>query len=278
MTMSFITLLRPLHWVKNLLVFVPIFFAREIFMADRMMAAFYAFLAFSLTASAVYIINDIVDRQHDAQHPIKRLRPIASGAVSITQAVMLLVILLAGGAILVYFLSPQLAVIIGAYLLLNLLYSFYLKHWPIFDIVLISSLYLLRVVGGGVASQTHISTWLILCTVFISLFLIVGKRRVEFSQLHRRKVLGLYSGELLDHLFGIAAGLTIISYGLYTILGVNSELAVYSIFLVLIGIFRYLLITYRSAVAEYPERVLWSDKIISGSVLAWLIFMYFIFY
>lgn len=247
-------------------------------MADRMMAAFYAFLAFSLTASAVYIINDIVDRQHDAQHPIKRLRPIASGAVSITQAVMLLVILLAGGAILVYFLSPQLAVIIGAYLLLNLLYSFYLKHWPIFDIVLISSLYLLRVVGGGVASQTHISTWLILCTVFISLFLIVGKRRVEFSQLHRRKVLGLYSGELLDHLFGIAAGLTIISYGLYTILGVNSELAVYSIFLVLIGIFRYLLITYRSAVAEYPERVLWSDKIISGSVLAWLIFMYFIFY
>lgn len=271
-------LMRPTHWLKNGFVWVPLFFAGKLLEVESIIPVLLAFVVFSLVASSVYIINDIADRKQDAKHPKKKHRPIASKQISMKQAIILLVTLLAASGALLYFHVSSLVPVIGIYLALNLLYSFWLKHVPILDIVLVSSFYLLRVVGGGVVIETPISHWLMLCTLFVTLFLITGKRRAEFGQAHQRKVLDHYSADLIDHLLTVAVTLTLITYSLYTVLGVESPLAIYSIFFVLIGIFRYLFIIYQSKRSEYPEKIIVSDKIIIAAILGWIVFMYLISY
>lgn len=277
--MQYLFLLRPFHWVKNLLIFVPIFFAKEFFITDKFLHSLYAFFAFSLVASGMYIFNDIIDKEEDKLHPKKKTRPIAGEKVSIKISLLIMAALLVVSALIVSFLVPQITFVIWGYVLLNLIYSFYLKKIVIFDILAVSGFYLLRILAGGAAIQTPISRWLVLCLIFVSLLIIIGKRRAEFNQVQKRKVLNDYNLSLFDSLFNISAGLTLVSYGLYSVLGTPSSFAVYSIFFVLLGIFRYLYIIYSSKEgAEFPEKIIFSDKIILGSIVGWLIFMFFIFY
>lgn len=275
----YLSLVRPLQWVKNLLVFVPIFFAAEIFVADKFLPALYTFISFCLTAGAMYIINDLIDKEQDRLHPKKKTRPLASGEVSVRSAVFMMMGLVFSGLLVAYFLALEIIFVIIAYIFLNLLYSFYLKKAVIFDILAISGFYLLRIEAGGLATETPISRWLIMCLLFASLLIIIGKRKAESLRENKREVLSDRYSHFLHDLLNIAAGLTILSYGLYSVLGISSPLAIYSLFFVLAGILRYLYLYYASGEkAEFPEKMIFTDKIIFGSITGWVAFMYLIFY
>lgn len=276
--MDYFKTLRPDHWIKNLIIFAPIFFAKEIFIMEKLESVFFTFLSFCLTASCIYILNDISDKDLDSRHSKKSARPIAAGKVGVKSALSIAVLLLLGASLLIYFYVPQTVYIIAAYFILSLLYSLFFKHIVILDILVISFLYLLRVLAGGIASATVISNWLILCTIFVSLFLITGKRKAEFKEDNRRKVLDLYNENLLEHLLTVSVVLSIMSYSLYTILGTTKEYTIYSVFIILFGIFRYLFLIYFGNKAENPEKLLFTDKYILLSMLSWSIYMFINFY
>jgi len=270
--------MRIHQWIKNLLIFTPIFFAGELFDGMNFFTVLSAFAVFCLAASFVYILNDISDRKNDVNHPIKKMRAIASGRLKIYQAFIMLLMLLGVAVFVIYFYVPQIFLPIIAYFILNLGYSFYLKHIPVFDIMTVSSFYLLRVLAGGMAAGTYMSRWLILCTIFITLFIITGKRKAELGRTNTREVLKKYNINLLDHLLTISLTATLVVYGVYTVLGVDSDIAVYSIIFVLVGMFRYVYLTYTSSETEFPERAVYRDKVVLASVVGWVGFMYYIFY
>jgi 4-hydroxybenzoate polyprenyltransferase len=271
-------LLRPYSWIKNLFIFVPLFFAKDLFIYTKLTTVILAFIVFCITASSVYILNDFFDREQDRKHDTKKNRPLASGTVSVKSAITLLSCLLIIDAYLVYFFIPQIFWFIGLYFLLNILYSKYLKRIAVLDILVVSSFYFIRIMVGGIAAGVPISHWLLVCIIFISLFLIVGKRLAEFSQDDKRIVLLEYTPEFLNAMLVISATLTIISYSLYSVFVLDSGLAIFSIFLVLLGIIRYLFLVFTTHKAEYPEKVIVTDKIIFVSSIVWVFTMYFIIY
>lgn len=273
-----VRLIRPKHWLKNFLVFAPIFFAGEIFLDDKLDKSLMAFAVFCLAASGVYIVNDIFDKEKDQSHPFKKFRPLASGSIKISLAVFLAIILFTASLILSFFFVKGILLVILLYVILNFFYSTFLKHWPIFDFLAVAVFYLLRVLAGGLASETFMSGWLILCVLFVSLFLVVGKRIKEMKNLDRRKVLDDYNDVFLNQVLTSTATLSIISYGVYTVLGLDSPYAVYSNLFVVLGIFRYLFLISSSGETEFPENLIFTDKVVLTSVLGWILFMYFIFY
>lgn len=217
-------LIRPKQWIKNFFVFAPLLFSRHIFHLEYLIPSIAAFMIFSLASSAVYIINDIMDVESDRVHPKKKYRPIASGEVSVKQAmiflVFLIVVIIAG----LIFQRPVFSFVIVLYLITNLLYSLKVKSIVLLDVFFISFGFMLRVLGGAAAIGVTVSSWMILTTIFISLFLAISKRRSELSQTlnkenidKQRKVLKEYSVEFADQINTIAAAGTIISYALYTV-------------------------------------------------------------
>ncbi|MFZ2038570.1 MAG: UbiA prenyltransferase family protein [Minisyncoccia bacterium] len=271
-------LLRPNSWIKNFFIFVPLFFAKDIFNFDKLTDVGISFVAFSMIASSVYILNDIVDREHDRQHIKKMHRPIASEKVSVKIGLIVLITLIISSFALSYIFVPKIIALLLIYFILNIAYSFYLKNIAIVDVIVISLFYLIRLLIGGFSSGEVISEWLILCTIFISLFLIIGKRTAEFNQETTRKVLSNYTLEFLHGFLFISAALSIISYSLYIVLILKTDLAIYSIFFVILGIMRYCYIVLTSHKSEYPEQVIVSDKVILISGVLWTISMYVIFY
>lgn len=276
--MECIRLLRPYNWIKNFLVFIPLFFAREILLPGKLLDVFLSFILFCLVASCVYIINDLADVEQDRLHPKKQHRPIASRKVSPTKAKFLLLGLTVVAGIVLGQFSIAVIMLVSMYLILNVLYSFYLKHVAVLDIVLIAGFYLLRILVGGLVAQVPISNWLILCTIFVALFLITGKRKAEMAKEMKRAVLDLYSNEVLNAILILSITLAIISYSLYTVLVLTDTLAVYSIFFVLLGILRYLLLIYTTDKVEYPEKALFSDWWVIFAGIGWLVCMYIILY
>jgi decaprenyl-phosphate phosphoribosyltransferase len=274
---SIIRLLRPAQWVKNGLVFVPIFFARTLFNTEAFTLTLITFIGFCAAASIVYVLNDVVDAPADRLHPVKKHRPIASGAVSHTTAGVIAALLVVFLGYITYVYIPSLWWIFSLYIVLNILYSLWFKHAPVIDLVIVSFFYFLRVEAGGYATHTPISSWLILCTIFVSLFIIVAKRRAEMSHENQRKVLAYYTDTYLDHLLTMCGAITLVSYGIYTVLGQVPQYAVYSNFFLITGLFRYLHLSYTSSHTERPEKVVMDSMIIS-SFLMWLIFMIVIFY
>lgn len=276
--LQYIVLMRPIQWIKNALVFAPLFFAGGIFSAEKLFNTGIATAVFCLLASAMYILNDIHDREQDRLHPTKRGRPIASGAISVSAAYTFfacLLILAASGMWLIQSALPVFAV----YFALNALYSRYLKHVAVLDVILVAVFYILRVIAGGVAANVFISPWIVLVVFFGALFLAVGKRRVEFARSARRKVLESYSQGALDFMLVSAATLSVISYGIYTVFGGHSEYAVYSTLFVCTAILLLLNRMYRSdADAEYPESLVFKDRLVLGITCAWALFMFILLY
>ncbi len=277
-TSQLFALLRPYSWIKNFFVFVPLFFAKDFFNYSKLSTVTLAFIVFCITASSVYILNDIFDKEQDAKHNIKKNRPIASGKVTIKSGLVLFFCLLVLDACLIYFFVPQIVWLMGLYFVLNIFYSAYLKHIAVLDILVVSSFYFIRIMVGGISANVFVSHWLLLCIIFISLFLIVAKRLAELNQNDKRAVLEKYTPEFLNAILVVSATLTIVSYSLYCILVLNSNLAIISIFLVLLGIIRYLFIVFTTNRAEYPEKEVINDKVIFFSSLAWIVVMFFIFY
>jgi decaprenyl-phosphate phosphoribosyltransferase len=275
---SLLRLMRPQQWIKNVIVFAPIFFAGTVFQPGILVAALLIFVAFSAAASCVYILNDIADREQDRLHETKRRRPIASGDISIGVALALALALVAlVGALL--FLVPMAAPSIIGYVLLSIVYSFFLKHIAIVDIVCVAFFYVLRILAGGYGTATYISPWIILCILFGALVLVIGKRRAEFGRSSRRAALEGYSKASLDYLLAMSATLAVVSYALYSAIGARSPLAIYSTVFVILAIFRIVNTLYSDdAEAEFPERLLFQDPVALVAGGLWTFYMFAILY
>ena len=221
---SFFKLIRVKHWLKNVLVFLPIFFSINLFNQDLLLKSFFSFIIFSLTASIVYIVNDMNDIEKDKLHPIKKNRPLASGAISKTKAKNITITLLLLIVVMTYFIYKDndnifTFLIPFIYLILNILYSRSLKNIPIIDVVILVSGFVFRVMYGGVVTNVEVSKYLYLMIIFGSFYLGFGKRRNEIIKNGNksRKVLAFYNKEFLDKNMYVAFALAIVSYTLWCV-------------------------------------------------------------
>jgi 4-hydroxybenzoate polyprenyltransferase len=268
--------LRPRQWTKNLAVYAPLFFARSALNLGAVVSATLAVGSFCFLAGGVYVLNDWVDREKDRFHPEKRLRPIASGLISGRVAFALLAFCWAASAALAYAARPQLLSVVGAYIALQVAYTFALKRVVILDVVIIALGFVIRVVGGGVAIDVPLSNWLYLCTLLLALFLGFAKRRHELSSLQadataHRVSLSDYSLPMLDQMISVVAASCILAYGLYTVSQetiehVGSDRLKFSVPCVVYAIFRYLFLIHKKGAGGSPERVLLSDGPLLASI------------
>lgn len=247
--MKFLQIMRPLHWTKNMFVFAALIFGQKLDMPSAVAGAIGGFVCFCLAASAVYILNDIIDRNSDRLHPEKSKRPIAAGSVNIGSAVVISALCAAVAIIGGFLLNRTFAIVILMYIGLMILYSLLLRRIMILDCVVISVGFCLRAVAGAVVVEVFISPWLIICTFALCLFLAFGKRRSEIAQLQEdsesfRNTLAGYTPELLAHMLDVTSGLAVVCFLLYAmddrtfqIFGNNN--LVYTTPLVLYCIFRF---------------------------------------
>jgi 4-hydroxybenzoate polyprenyltransferase len=291
-SVEYLRSLRPVHWVKNIFVFAALVFSRQLAGPfDQMLTALGrtvgAFLCFSLASSAVYILNDILDRKTDSVHPERRSRPIAAGRVTVPAAAVLAggcaVVALVGSVVL----SQPLAAIILAYMVLMVFYSKGLKHVMILDCAIIAVGFCLRAVAGAVAIHVFISPWLVICTFALTLFLAFSKRRGEIAQLQEnseafRKTLGEYTPELLAHMLDVSSVLAVICFLLYAmdfrtreLFGTND--LVYTTPVVLYCIFRFSALTQKGLYSD-PVKLIIRDRPFQVGFVLWVILCIAIIY
>ena len=279
MLRDLIRCLRPAQWAKNLFVLAPLVFAQGLLEGDRLLRGVVAFAIFCAASSTVYLFNDLRDREADRQHPLKRHRPLAAGTLPVWVAVaamaVLLVVTAAGGA----WLGAAFLVVVALYLLLNLAYTLGLKRVVILDVMIIAVGFVLRVLAGGAAVGVEVSRWLLLCTIFLALFLAFSKRRHEIELLRekaagQRRVLDHYSPAFLDQMINVVTASAVVSYALYAVAPettqrFHTEDLVYTIPLVLFGIFRYLYLVYQRPGEDSPTEAILHDPPFLINLLLW---------
>lgn len=281
--------MRPKQWTKNLVVFAGIIFAKKLNDPVLLFRSVLAFILFCFVSGAIYLLNDIVDKEQDQQHPRKRFRPIAAGLLSAEQARFAAVAILLVSLVISFVLSPLFGFCILFYFLMMLFYSFYLKHVVILDIMVIALGFVLRAYAGVVVHpDITASKWLLMCALFLALFLIISKRRYELILLEdkaneHRQVLLEYSAGFLDQMVAIVTSMTVFSYALYTISRETIEkFHTHSLILtfpfVLFGILRYLYLVYKRGEGGEPETILLKDKPLLLNILLWLILIITIIY
>jgi 4-hydroxybenzoate polyprenyltransferase len=278
--------LRPKQWTKNLLVFAGLVFTYNLFNPGMLSRVMLAFAAFCMLSSAGYIWNDLRDIAADRLHPTKRRRPIAAGLVPPWLAVTLALALGAGGLLLALALGTSFLLVASLYMLLTASYSIWLKHLVLIDVFGISAGFVLRAVGGAVVIGVPVSPWLYVCTVLVSLFLGLGKRRNELEVLEggaagHRKNLEQYSLELVDQLILIVASVTIMAYSLYTFSAENlprDHSMMLTIPLVVYGLFRYLYLVQVKRQGGAPEDLLLTDPGMLGTAVAWVVVSVIVLY
>ena len=279
--------MRPRQWVKNGLLFIPIVFDKQLTNWPALARTIAGFILFCLLSSIVYIINDLVDLEADRVHPLKKNRPLASGALKISTAKTAGIVLTFVVFIPATLLSFEFALIGLTYLVLNLAYSAWLKHAPILDVMILASFYVLRVAAGVSLISVHrFSPWLYVFTTFLALYLGIGKRRAELSLLAEeanthRKSLGEYTLPLLDQLILIVSSSSIITYSLYTFSAPNlpaNDVMMLTIPFVIYGIFRYLYLLQVKHYGGEPEEVLLTDRPLQVAILLWMLSVLVIFY
>jgi 4-hydroxybenzoate polyprenyltransferase len=280
--------MRPHQWTKNAFVFAALVFDRQLFILASLERTFLAFIIFCLLSSSVYLINDVLDIEADRNHPVKKNRPISSGKLPISVAIISSIILAVISLVGAYFLSLELIIFGLVYLLLNLAYSKWLKHIPLIDVLVIATGFVLRVAAGvSVIHVQRFSPWLYIVMTLLALYIGFGKRRAEMTILAEdnkgvhRKVLDGYSITLIDQLITIVSSTTVIAYSLYTFSAPNlpdDHAMMLTIPFVLYGIFRYLyLIQIKNAGGE-PEELLLKDHPLQATIGLWIISVLVIFY
>lgn len=279
--------LRPHQWTKNLFVFAPILFEHRFEYTGRNLRVLAAFAIFCLLASGIYLVNDVLDREADRHHPRKRLRPIASGEVSVAAAMTLAGALLGGGLAWAHLGIGSLPFTLTclAYVEIQLLYSMWLKRMVVVDVLCISSGFVLRLLAGGTSAWVAQSAWILVCTIFVSLFLALCKRRHEVTSLGEgaaahREILAHYPERLLDQLISAAASATLVTYALYTVdeatarahhlVRGDAALPILAITIpfVIYGVFRYLYLVYRNDAGGSPTVTLLRDvpSLVNGAL------------
>jgi 4-hydroxybenzoate polyprenyltransferase len=280
--------LRPQQWVKNGFVFAALIFSRSITDWHRNGRVAAGAILFCLMSSAVYLLNDILDVREDRIHPLKKLRPLASGRLGVGTASIAAIILATISLYGAWLLDRTFFIILLAYALINVLYSWALKRVVLLDVFVISAGFVLRVVSGGVIIHVEISPWLVVCATLLALFLALSKRRHELVILGKdagghRSILSRYSPYFLDQLIGIVTASTVMSYALYTL---SSDAQVkfpgkrldLTIPFVLFGIFRYLYLVHHDEEGGNPTRLLFTDSVLLSVVLFWAASVIFIIY
>lgn len=279
--------LRPKQWTKNAFVFAALVFDRQLTQPVALLRTLAGFALFCALSGAVYLLNDLVDREADRNHPQKRHRPLASGTLSVGVARGALGVLLVGGLGLAWALSPAFGLVALSYLLLNLAYSFWLKHIPLVDVLTIAAGFVLRVQAGVALIQVErFSPWLYVVTTLLALFLGFGKRRAELNLLaegagSHRKVLDGYTLPFLDQLLTITSATTIMAYSLYTFSAPNlprNHAMMLTIPFVTYGIFRYLYLIQVEQQGGAPEEALLNDRPLQVAILLWGLSVLLIFY
>jgi 4-hydroxybenzoate polyprenyltransferase len=279
--------LRPRQWVKNLLVFAGLVFAQQLF-SPAVWRALAAFAVFCALSGAIYLLNDVADRERDRLHPQKRLRPIASGALPAGRAVAIAALLLAASLGAAWLIGAAFALAALAYVVLLVSYSAWLKHVVIADVLAVALGFVLRAVAGALAIGVAISGWLIICTLQIALFLALGKRRHEYISLgetaaRHRPILAEYSAGLLDQMIAVVTASAITAYALYTmsaetVAKFHTQLLPATLPFVLYGIFRYLYLLYRRQLGGNPSELFLSDRALLVNSLCWMLAVVLIIY
>ena len=273
--------MRPAHWTKNVFVLAPLIFAQMVHRPETVVRSLLAFVAFCLASSTVYIFNDYLDQSEDRKHPVKRLRPLAAGTVSGAAALALAAILAITCLAIGWRLGSGFLAVTALYLVLNLLYTQWLKHVVILDVMIVAIGFVLRVLAGGLAIGVEVSAWLLLCTIFLALFLAFSKRRHELLLLlgeaqEQRKVLMHYSPAFLDQMINVVTASTVVSYALYsispeTVQRFHTRSLVYTIPFVLFGIFRYLYLVYQQPNRLNPTEAVVRDLPSLVNILLWVL-------
>jgi 4-hydroxybenzoate polyprenyltransferase len=308
--LNYLKLLRPRQWIKNFAIFTAILFSGLLFNGTYFRMAMFGFVIFCLLSSSIYIINDIFDIHNDKLHPFKRFRPLAHGDIPVNIAIALAIILAGISLITSAYISFPFFIITSVYFIMQLAYSIFLKHIAVVDILVLAGGYILRVYAGEVVIgyQYHISVWLLLTAISLSLFLAVGKRKRELALVSEhntatiaavRKSLSHYSERLLDIYASMFVTSTFISYALFTFLENSSQLPVIgndffmpqflpslfqrkwlmiTIIPVVYGLMRYLQDIYEKHEGESPERVLFTDKPLLATVIIWVVLVFIIIY
>jgi 4-hydroxybenzoate polyprenyltransferase len=278
---KYIRLLRPGQWSKNVFIFAGLIFSRQFYDIGDVLSTIYAFFIFSLLASSIYILNDIHDYEEDKVHPIKSKRPIAAGEITRPRAwfaslsILLLSLLIAG------FLNKWFLVICFLYAALMIFYSWQIKQIVILDVLFVALGYVLRAVAGAVVIGVEISSWLLLCTLLLALFLVLSKRRTEIvtlgeKALEHRKILIQYPVSLLNQMIAVVTSACIVSYCLYTLASetvtkFNTRNLIFTVPFVIYGIFRYLFITYRKLGTDIPEKIILTDLPLLICLFLWAV-------
>lgn len=273
-------LARPHQYVKNTFIFLPIFFGHQISNTQFLLNALIAFIAFSLTASSLYILNDYHDREEDRKHPVKRRRPLASGAVTTNSALIFMVVLLVTGMTLMALLSLHALAILAFYLVMIIAYSFYFKHVAIIDVSIIAIGFVLRLFIGSAVTGIELSMWIVVMTFLLALFLALAKRRddvlifLETGEKMRKNVDG-YNLRFLDGVMTIMAAVVIVAYILYTTSvevtqRVGNDYLYITAFFVIMGIMRYLQIAFVEKDSGSPTKVILKDRFTQLAILCWI--------
>ena len=292
MIKNYIKLMRPKHYLKNGLILAPLFFSKEINILNKIIDVLFAFLAFSLISSTIYIINDTMDAEKDRQHPKKCKRPIASGQISKKNAIIFSILLFILSFTFHYFgnrnkLFSISTIYLISYFFINLSYSLGLKNKPILDLVLLSAGFLLRVLYGGIATDVPISHWLYLIIITFSFYMGFGKRRGELEIMGNstttREVLKKYSYEFLDKKMSIFMALTLVFYSLWTVDKkttdvVGNDLFIWTVPLVIIIFLRYSYVIELGESDGDPVEVLLSDKVLISLVIVYILVTIIFFY
>lgn len=285
---AWMQLARPHQYTKNGFVWLPLFFGYRLTDIIAVQQVFWAFVAFCLAASSIYVLNDIKDVNEDRRHPVKKHRPLASGSIGPGEAWGMVGVFAGAAAGVAYVFQPPIFLgIVCGYILLNVVYSFGLKHLAIFDIFCIAVGFVLRVLAGGVAAAVAISPWIIIMTFLLALFLALAKRRDDLlladAGHDTRKSLDGYNLEFVSLSIGIMASIIIVAYVLYTVSPAiiekhRTQHLYLTAFWVILGLMRYMQITFVEQRSGSPTRVLLKDIVLQVVIVLWLFNLYLLMY
>ncbi|MDP2939842.1 MAG: decaprenyl-phosphate phosphoribosyltransferase [Candidatus Omnitrophota bacterium] len=285
---SLFLILRPKHWIKNLFIFAGPFFSLNFFVYDNIKKLSLGFICWCGISSATYIFNDIIDRKEDAFHTLKKRRPISSGLISTNLAWIVFILLSLFFFLIAFCIKTSFGYLILAYFLINLLYSLYLKHVFILDVMCISFGFILRVISGAMLINVGFSEWLIMCTLLLSLLLGFGKRQEEITSLekvamHHRRVLKDYDVGFLQHIPYVLVSSTIVCYMLYTVSQeavrkFGTKNLIYTTVFVIYGLFRYVYVVNEKKKGADPTQIIFQDLPSVINILLWIMVSGFIIY
>ncbi|WP_298137323.1 decaprenyl-phosphate phosphoribosyltransferase [Flavobacterium sp.] len=284
---NYLKLMRVEQYIKNIFVFAPLFFDSQFQNIDNLVKVIFTFFCFCIASSSIYILNDYFDINEDRNHPQKSYRPIASGSISIKNGLCLMSFLMVLTMFASWMISHELLMVILSYIILNFLYSKWLKHIAILDVNIIAIGFILRIIAGSVVSDVVPSIWILLITYLLALFLGISKRRTDVLLAENgkdvRKNIEGYNLVFIDTILGILSSIIIVCYIFYCIspeiqLHYHSNLLYLSIIFVVNGIFRYLKLVFVDQSTYSPTKIVLNDRFIQITILGWLLLMSYLLY